>query len=140
LADVSKKTPFDNKVHGRVEATTDRMAAGHHMTGLSERSASVRHNRKDIENVLRGSEERFRLLVEGMKDYAIFMLDTEGRITSWNAGAQRINGYEAEEIMGDAKDAEVLDAAALAARVVPRARTGGLVAVRGDEAQCTVLK
>jgi diguanylate cyclase (GGDEF)-like protein/PAS domain S-box-containing protein len=100
LADVSKKTPFDNKVHGRVEATTDRMSAGHHMTGLSERSASVRHNRKDIENVLRGSEERFRLLVEGMKDYAIFMLDTEGRITSWNAGAQRINGYEAEEIIG----------------------------------------
>ena len=39
---------------------------------------------------LRRSEERFRLLVEGVKDYAIFMLDSEGRITSWNAGAERI--------------------------------------------------
>ena len=70
------------------------------MTGLSERSASVRHNCKDTEDVLKGSEERFRLLVEGVKDYAIFMLDTEGCITSWNAGAQRIIGYRAEEAMG----------------------------------------
>jgi diguanylate cyclase (GGDEF)-like protein/PAS domain S-box-containing protein len=83
-----------------VKATTERVSAGHHITGLSERSASVRHNRKDTEDVLRGSEERFRLLVEGVKDYAIFMLDTEGRITTWNAGAQRIKGYEAEEVMG----------------------------------------
>jgi diguanylate cyclase (GGDEF)-like protein/PAS domain S-box-containing protein len=49
---------------------------------------------------LRSSEERFRLLVEGVRDYAIFMLDAEGRITSWNAGAQRIKGYRAEEILG----------------------------------------
>jgi diguanylate cyclase (GGDEF)-like protein/PAS domain S-box-containing protein len=49
---------------------------------------------------LRRSEERFRLLVEGVKDYAIFMLDPEGCISSWNAGAQRIKGYQAEEIVG----------------------------------------
>ncbi len=49
---------------------------------------------------LRRSEERFRLLVEGVKDYAIFMLDPEGHISSWNAGAQRINGYTSEEILG----------------------------------------
>jgi diguanylate cyclase (GGDEF)-like protein/PAS domain S-box-containing protein len=49
---------------------------------------------------LRRSEERFRLLVEGVKDYAIFMLDPEGCISSWNAGAQRINGYSSEEIIG----------------------------------------
>jgi diguanylate cyclase (GGDEF)-like protein/PAS domain S-box-containing protein len=49
---------------------------------------------------LRRSEERFRLLVEGVKDYAIFMLDAEGHISSWNAGAQRINGYTSEEIIG----------------------------------------
>jgi PAS domain S-box-containing protein len=50
---------------------------------------------------LRQSEERFRLLVEGVKDYAIFMLDSYGYITTWNEGARRIKGYEAEEIVGE---------------------------------------
>jgi PAS domain S-box-containing protein len=49
---------------------------------------------------LRGSQERFRLLVEGSKDYAIFMLDPQGFVTSWNPGAQRIKGYTAEDIIG----------------------------------------
>jgi PAS domain S-box-containing protein len=47
-----------------------------------------------------GERERFRLLVEGVRDYAIFMLDTEGRVASWNAGAERIKGYRAEEVIG----------------------------------------
>jgi len=46
------------------------------------------------------SEERFRLLVESMQDYAIFMLDPEGRVTSWNTGAERIQGFQPEEIIG----------------------------------------
>jgi PAS domain S-box-containing protein len=46
------------------------------------------------------SEDRFRLLVEGVRDYAIFMLDPHGRIVTWNAGAERIKGYGAEEIIG----------------------------------------
>jgi PAS domain S-box-containing protein len=46
------------------------------------------------------SEEQFRLLVESVKDYAIFMLTPEGRIASWNAGARNIKGYTAEEIIG----------------------------------------
>src|SRR5258705_6202078 len=46
------------------------------------------------------SERRFRLLVEGVIDYAIYMLDPEGIITNWNAGARRIKGYEAEEAIG----------------------------------------
>jgi PAS domain S-box-containing protein len=50
---------------------------------------------------LRASEERFRLLVEGVKDYAIFMLDPQGRISTWNKGAQRIGGYEAGEVIGE---------------------------------------
>ncbi|HSL00977.1 MAG TPA: PAS domain S-box protein, partial [Rubrobacteraceae bacterium] len=50
---------------------------------------------------LREIDQRFRLLVEGVKDYAIFMLDPDGRVTSWNEGANRINGYEAREIIGE---------------------------------------
>ena len=49
---------------------------------------------------LRSSEERFRLLVESVRDYAIFMLDPSGHITSWNQGAERIKGYRADEIIG----------------------------------------
>jgi PAS domain S-box-containing protein len=50
---------------------------------------------------LRRSEEHFRSLVEGTREYAIFMLDPEGRVASWNAGAERLEGYRAEEIIGE---------------------------------------
>lgn len=56
--------------------------------------------RRQHEDMLRHSEERFRLLVEGVKDYAIFMLDPEGRVASWNIGAQRTKGYLGSEIIG----------------------------------------
>src|SRR5919199_5952072 len=51
--------------------------------------------------LLSESEERFRLLVESVKDYAIFMLDPEGHVTSWNSGARHIKGYDAQEIIGE---------------------------------------
>jgi PAS domain S-box-containing protein len=57
-------------------------------------------DRKAAQEALRLSEERFRLLVNEVKDYAIFMLDVEGRVRSWNEGAQEIAGYRAEEILG----------------------------------------
>lgn len=57
-------------------------------------------DRRRAEEQLRQSEERFRLLVEGVVDYAIFMLDPAGNVASWNVGAERIKGYRAEEIMG----------------------------------------
>jgi PAS domain S-box-containing protein len=56
--------------------------------------------RRAYEEELRASEERFRLMIEGVRDYAIFMLDPEGIVRSWNAGAQAIKGYEAREIIG----------------------------------------
>ncbi|MDE3095692.1 MAG: PAS domain S-box protein [Chloroflexota bacterium] len=56
--------------------------------------------RKRAEAALRESEERFRLMVEGVQDYAVYMLNPEGRVMSWNAGAQRMKGYSAEEIVG----------------------------------------
>ncbi len=49
---------------------------------------------------LRQSEEQFRLLVDGVKDYAIFMLDEAGNVVSWNTGAEQIKGYRADEIIG----------------------------------------
>jgi PAS domain S-box-containing protein len=56
--------------------------------------------RRRWEEALRESEERFRVLVLSVKDYGIFMLDPQGYVVSWNEGARRIKGYEAEEILG----------------------------------------
>ena len=56
--------------------------------------------RKAAENALKRSEEQFRLLVQGVSDYAIYMLDPEGHVASWNSGAERIKGYTSEEIIG----------------------------------------
>ncbi|MEV4314307.1 PAS domain S-box protein [Actinocrispum sp. NPDC049592] len=56
--------------------------------------------RRAAEEALRASEERFRLVVQDVVDYAIFMLDPDGSVLSWNAGAERIKGYRADEILG----------------------------------------
>jgi len=56
--------------------------------------------RRAADEELRRSEERFRLLVESGDDYAIYMLDPDGRVSSWNAGARKIKGFEAHEIIG----------------------------------------
>jgi PAS domain S-box-containing protein len=56
--------------------------------------------RKKAEDKLRESEQRFRLLVQGVTDYAIYMLSPEGVVTNWNSGAERIKGYTHDEIVG----------------------------------------
>jgi PAS domain S-box-containing protein len=59
-----------------------------------------RHERMLTERALHDSEEGFHRLIDGVQDYAIFMLDRQGRIASWNTGAQRIEGWSASEILG----------------------------------------
>jgi PAS domain S-box-containing protein len=55
---------------------------------------------RDQQAALYESEQRFRLLVQGVRDCAIYMLDTDGRVSNWNAGAEVIKGYKAEEVLG----------------------------------------
>jgi PAS domain S-box-containing protein len=57
--------------------------------------------RKSAEQALFESEQRFRLLVQGVHDYAIYMLDPSGVVSNWNTGAERIKGYKAGEIVGE---------------------------------------
>ena len=57
--------------------------------------------RKEAQDALHRSEQTFRILVESVQDCAIFMLDLDGRVASWNAAAERIKGYRAHEIMGE---------------------------------------
>ncbi|CDN49466.1 hybrid sensor histidine kinase/response regulator [Neorhizobium galegae] len=56
--------------------------------------------RKRAEAELRLSEEKFQILVQGVTDYALYMLDPDGRVSNWNSGAARIKGYTADEIVG----------------------------------------
>ena len=70
-----------------------------HLLGFAKVTRDLTQRRAHEEE-LRRSEERFRLLVEGVKDYAIFMLDANGHIVTWNVGAERIKGYAARDIIG----------------------------------------
>ncbi|TPN99772.1 PAS domain-containing sensor histidine kinase [Mesorhizobium sp. B1-1-5] len=75
----------------------------HNDAGQLEGFAKVTRDiteRRAAHEALRQSERQFRLLVSGVTDYALFMLDPNGLVTSWNAGAERIKGYTAEEIIG----------------------------------------
>lgn len=69
------------------------------VTGFSKITRDL-SERRSAEEALRQSEEHFRLLVQSVQDCAILMLDPEGRISSWNKGAERIKGYSADEIIG----------------------------------------
>jgi PAS domain S-box-containing protein len=62
--------------------------------------AQMEDRRRLAEDALRESEESYRMLLHGIQDYAIFMIDPQGQILNWNAGAERIKGYKAEEIIG----------------------------------------
>ncbi|HYL16140.1 MAG TPA: PAS domain S-box protein [Terriglobales bacterium] len=67
------------------------------LLGVAFENVTVRHQ---SEQALRESEERFRLLVQSVQEYAIFQLDPLGQVVSWNGGAERLKGYRAEEVIG----------------------------------------
>ena len=103
---------FNRSEHGepflKICAEHSRVVPGHSYVSLLSEDDRMRTiaqleqktHALEAEAALRRSEERFQLLVESVQDYAIFMLDTEGRVATWNAGAQRIKGYAASEIVG----------------------------------------
>ena len=70
-----------------------------HLIGFAKITRDVTE-RREREQALFKSEQRFRMLVEGVRDYAIYMLDENGIVTNWNSGAETIKGYAAEEIVG----------------------------------------
>jgi PAS domain S-box-containing protein len=94
-----------------------------------------RGERRIAERLLVESQERLRLLIEGVQDYAIFMLDPTGMIVSWNAGAERIKGYRAEEALGRHfsmfYSAEQV-AAGIPARELAQAEAEGVCRVEGE--------
>lgn len=93
-----------------LELNAGRLARGQTLASFPEAADEVGRLAKRLgrassllrarEQQLRESEERFRLVIEGVRDYGIFALDDAGHVTSWNLGAERIKGWQAGEIMG----------------------------------------
>ncbi len=82
----------------------------HHLSDLvpavqrALRVADETRRHRDHDEQLRRNEESFRMLVDGVRDYALYMLDASGRIATWNSGAERITGYSATEAIGQPMD------------------------------------
>jgi len=106
--------PGDGELFDKVCSRHSHVIPGNERIALRSLEHEVQQ-RKELEAALRAAlrqrtgamqernaqdAERFRLLVESVKDYAIFMLDVDGRVSSWNVGAERIKGYRADEIIG----------------------------------------
>jgi len=89
----SIETPFLVSEFGQAPPSQRKTAIGSQLDESKTEREVTKHK-------LKQSEELFRLLVEGVQDYAIYMLDAAGIVTTWNAGAERIKGYTAQEIIG----------------------------------------
>jgi PAS domain S-box-containing protein len=84
------------QLHSVGEVIRDENGAAIRMLGICQDVTE----RKQAERALQDSEQNYRLLLRGARDYAIYMLDVQGQVRSWNEGAQRLQGYAAEEIIG----------------------------------------
>lgn len=94
----------------KLETNAEMLARGERLTDLPEEADEIGRLTQRLvgasallrarEDDLRASEERFRLVIERVRDYGIFTLDTQGTVTSWNLGAERIKGWHADEILG----------------------------------------
>jgi len=98
-AEVRRMRKDGSRFAGQLVVTTMRAATGQ-TRGFVVALRDLSDQRR-AEEALRLSDERFRLLVETVKEYAIYMLDPHGRVVTWNAGAERIKGYRADEIIGE---------------------------------------
>jgi len=87
------ESPEGGLVAAAIRDISGRSAAEEHL-------AEMERKHRFVEDALRESEERYRVLLDGIRDYAIFMMDPQGRVISWNAGAERIKGYKADQIVG----------------------------------------
>jgi PAS domain S-box-containing protein len=86
---------------------------------------------QEAQREIRDAEQRFRWLVENVADYAIFMIDLEGRVASWNSGAAQMLGYDAEEILGQPTARLFEDDGATLRREMQDARANGRAATTG---------
>lgn len=121
----------------KLEGDADQLARGERLSAseeeadeigrLTQRLVSASGLLRKREDELRSSEERFRLVIERVRDYGIFTLDAQGVVTSWNLGAERIKGWTADEILGQHFSRFYPDETrgALPARMLDRARSQG---------------
>ena len=90
------------ETQARLEAAHQELRSrAHELESANLRLKRQIAEREVAEKIAKESEERFRLLVDGVKDYGIFMLDVDGYVVSWNRGAERLHGYAADEIIGE---------------------------------------
>ncbi|MCW3108155.1 MAG: domain S-box protein [Segetibacter sp.] len=91
-------TKSGKAIHTSLSITTNLDSEGNLVNGMAMVTDIT--NRKRAEEKLKQSEARFRLLIDNVKDHAIFIVDTDGLILTWNSGAEKMKGYSAEEIIG----------------------------------------